>query len=594
MSKHFMNLSLQKKLMIFFTIIVMIPMILLGNFMYQKTSEIVTVQVSERVLERLIQINKNLTFFTKDIEQVSNYIYRNDAVQGVLMKPSVRSDFEKYEDFNEVTSLFEMVRGSKNWRLNLYIIGLNGDRYFTGEYLPPQYDQYLENWGIFRKASAAKGALVWDTHYTIRKVDNQDIVLSASRLLKNTKTGEPIGYLLIDVPESTIADIYQQKKADTSQLFLLDKDGYVISGSPSKTTIGMKLEHPVLDNILNSQRGYLRKSWNGQPAIVTYDTSEDAHYKIATFIPEKEVTKRNILIGYITLILVIISFIVAIWLSYFFSKTLTNPIQRLNRLIKKVEKGNLEVSYQPRYKDEIGSLGQSFNNMILQLKKLINESIEKQTLLQEAEIKTLRAQINPHFLYNTLETISAIAKLKDVKVVSEMSIALGEMMRYSIHKEKQFVKLEEDLRLLNHYLFIQMVRFQDKFTVAIHVEEPAKELYLPPLLIQPIIENAINHGLEMKLGEGELIIDIFIEQDFLVIKVKDDGLGMDEATLANICNLTHDTKDANHTGIGMENVIRRIELFFGSKYGVLIESKIDCGTTVTIRLPVIRERGEHF
>lgn len=590
MKRFLMNLSLQKKLMIFFLIIGMVPMILVGNFTYQKSSEIVKEQVSERVLERLIQINKNLTFFTKDMEQVSHFIYRNDVVQEVLMKPSDRTDLEKYEDFKRVATLFDTVKGAKNWNVNLYMIGFNGDRYFTGEYLPRQYDQYLDNWGIFRKVREANGGLAWDTHYTIRKLEDQDIVLSAGRLLKNANTGEPNGYLLIDVVESTIADIYQQKTNEDAQFFLLDKNGYVISGNPSKATIGMKLEHPAVENILKSQRGYLKTNWNHQPSIVIYDTSEDGNYKIATFIPEDQVTKKGSLIGYITIILAVIGLIVAIWVSYFFAKTLTNPIFRLNRLIKKVEKGNLDVQYHSVYSDEIGSLGESFNSMILQLKRLIRESVEKQTLLQEAEIKTLRAQINPHFLFNTLETISAIAKLKNVQVVSEMSIALGEMMRYSINKEKEFVRVEEDIRLLDHYLFIQKVRFQDKFEVIFNVEESTKQLFLPPLLIQPIIENAITHGLEMKLGQGELTIDIYEEQSCLFIKVQDDGLGMDTAKIANIKNYA--TQDPRHTGIGLENVRRRIELFFGKDFGLTITSKENVGTTVIMKLPAIRDRRD--
>ncbi|MEH7385773.1 sensor histidine kinase [Bacillus sp. JJ1521] len=591
MIKSLLNLSIKTKLMIFFTIIVLIPLVLLGSFTYQKSSEIVKEQVSEKVLERLIQINKNLTFFTKDMEQVSNYLYRNETLQEVLLKPGNRSDYEKYEDFTNISSLFSTVKGSKNWNLYMYVIGLNGDRYFTGEFLPDHYDHYVNNWGIFRKASEANGALVWDTHYTIRKVEDQNIVLSAGRLIKHTKTGEPLGYLVIDVMESTIAEIYQQKTNDISQLFLLDKNGYVISGYPSKATIGMKLEHPSLSSILEGNQGYTRTEWEKQPSILVYDTSENSQYKIATYIPESEVTKNSNLIGYITIIVAILSFLMAIWLSYFFSKTLTNPILRLNRLFKKVETGDLTVQYQSDYRDEIGSLGKNFNHMVSQLSKLITESIEKKTLLQEAEIKALRAQINPHFLYNTLETISAIAKLEKVNIVSDMSVALGEMMRYSIKKEQQFVPMEEDLRLVDYYLFIQKVRFQEKVNVNLRVEPSVKNYYIPPLLIQPLIENAINHGLEMKVGTGDLQIEIYEENNLLWIKVKDNGIGMDEETLNRIRNMVTLVKNDNHTQIGLENVRRRIELLFGKEYGLMITSIKNVGTTVLLKLPILHERG---
>lgn len=585
----FMNLSLHTKLMLFFILIALIPLILLGVFTYQKSSEIVTEQVSEQVLEGLIQTNKNLSFFHKDIEQLSNYIYRNNIVQDVLKKRSNRSDLEKYKDYQNVKNLFDMVIGSKNWELNIYIIGLNGDRYFTGDYLPNQYDQYYKNWGIFRKANESNGALVWDTHYTIRHVEPQEVVLSAGRLIKNPQTGKPLGFLIVDIQESTIAEIYQTSNNYKSQIFLLDEEGYVISSYPSKTTVGLKLHHSALGVFLGNQRGYLKTNWDDKPYIAIYDTSEDTHYKLANFIPKNEITEKSSLIGYITIILIAIGLIVAIWLSYLFSKTLTVPISRLIRLMGKVEKGNLDVNFQSSIKDEIGILGERFNHMIKRIKLLINESVEKQTLLQEAEIKTLRAQINPHFLYNTLQTMSVIAKQKNAKIVSDLAVSLGDIMRYSIKKDQHLVRLRDDLALLEHYLFIQHIRFRDKFDIQMNVIESTKDLFIPPLLIQPLIENAITHGLEMKLGKGILVLSIFQQKDELIVEISDNGLGIEKGLLDSIMKKRAIPKKDSHTGIGLINVMKRIELYFGPKYGLTIESEKDKGTFIHMRLPIIRE-----
>ncbi|GIN39882.1 cache domain-containing sensor histidine kinase [Heyndrickxia oleronia] len=589
MISRFMNLSLQSKLMIFFIVIAMVPLIFLGVFTYQKSSEIVKEQVSEQVLEGLIQTNKSLSFFHKDIEQLSNYIYRNNIVQEVLKKSKTRSDLEKYEDNTEIKNLFDIVEGSKNWKLNIYIIGLNNDRYFTGDFLPNEYDQYFNNWGIFRKANEANGALIWDTHYTIRNVEPQEVVLSAGRLIKNTQTGQPLGFLIIDIPENTIAEIYQNSSNYSNQTFLLDEDGYVISSYPSKATVGLKLKHHALDDFLNNQRGYLKTIWKSKPYIAIYDTGEDTHYKLANFIPEGEIIQKSSLIGYITIILAVIGLIFVFWSAYLFAKTFTVPISRLIVLMKKVEKGDLTVKFHSLFRDEIGILGERFNQMIKRIQSLINESVEKQRLLQEAEIKTLRAQINPHFLYNTLETMSVIAKQKNVKIISDLAVALGDMMRYSIKKNQDLVVLKEDLTLLEHYLFIQHIRFQDKFNIRCNIKESSKELLIPPLLIQPIIENAITHGLEMKMGSGTLEINIYDLGENLYIDIKDDGIGMENNLLKLIQEHKAVSHIPTHTGIGLINVMKRIELYFGSEYGVKIESEVNRGTSVHIKLPVIRE-----
>lgn len=567
-----MSWQLQRKLMLFFGGITLVPLLFLGIFTYQVSSKIVKEQVSKGIMEKLTQINKNLAFFSRDIEQLSNYIYRSTVVHEMLEKPAERSNQEKYQDFNEIHSMFDSVLGTKNWNINLYIVGFNGDRYFTGDYLPLQYNDIVENWGIFRKAKAGNGAAVWDTHYTIRHAEAQEVVLRVGRLLKN-QNGDPLGYLIIDILESSIAELYQQDHENSQdQLFLLDSEGYVISGYPSKATIGTKMTHDSLESILNSQKGFFDTSWNEQKHMMIFDTNEETHYKIINFLPEIEITSQSQSIGYLTILWIIIGFIVAVWFSYFFAISITSPINRLNSIMKKVEKGNLDVRFQAKYKDEVSDMGSNFNKMILKLKTSINESLEKQERLQEAEINTLRAQINPHFLYNTLETISALAKIKGVRMISEMAVALGEMMRYSIKKDSEFVRLEEDLLLLERYLYIQEVRFREKINIHFTVDESAKILLIPPLLIQPIVENAIIHGLEPKVGKGELLIHIFHDEQCLWIEVKDDGIGMNETS-------------SYKKGIGLENVMRRILLYFGDQYGLTIESKKNEGTTVMMKLP---------
>lgn len=587
-----MGLKLQTKLMLFFVLITLIPLISLGLFTYQFSSNMLKEELSNGIMENLNQINKNLAFFTKDVEQLSNYIYRSDLVQEKLNKSSDRTNLEKYHDFKEVNEMFDTILGTKTWSMNLYIIGLNGDRYFTGDYLPLSYNQITENWGVFRKAKDANGAVVWDTHYTIKHFEEQEVVLRVGRQLKNQEN-EPLGYLVIDILEPSISALYQSENhSQVNQIYLLDSQGYIVSSNPSKTTIGTKMKHESVNTMLNSQRGFFETKINDRNYMAIFDTNSDTHYKVVNYLAESEIIQKTHSIKYLTLLLIVIAFIVSLWFTYLFTKTITYPINRLKSVMKEVEKGNLVVHFVSEYKDEVSELGHNFNTMISKLKTLIKDSLEKKTRLQEAEVNTLRAQINPHFLYNTLETMSAIAKIKGVRMISDLAIALGEMMRYSLKKDSEFVSLQEELFLLERYLFIQKTRFHTKIDLSIVVEEETKSLMLPPLLIQPLVENAIIHGLEPKVGKGELSIHIYKEKNDLLFEIKDDGVGIKQEKLSEL-NLLLNTKQAsNNLGIGVENVVKRIHLYYGEEYGLTIKSQINKGTTVIMKLPVNHREEE--
>ncbi|GAA0374008.1 sensor histidine kinase [Bacillus horti] len=586
-------MNLRTKLIILFVLTAVIPLSMLGLFTYQKSSNMMQEQVSEGVLEKIVQINKNLSFFTRDVEQLSMYIYRHEMVQEVLAKSGERNHVEKYEDYKRMDHLFETVLGSKKWDVRIYMIGLNGDRFFTGDYLPTAYDQYMENWGIFRKANEANGNLVWDTHYSMRKVDHQEVVLSAGRLLKHIETNEAMGYLIIDILEPAVADIYRTDRNQTDQqLFLLDQQGYVISSSPNKARIGTRLEYPFLDQLLIGDGGFFETNWEDERHVIVYDTAEETHFKIASFVPLTHISERNRSIGQLTLALAGIGLLCAVWLAYFLSKTVTSPLYQIMSLMKKVEQGNLAVSFNRHYKDDIGILGNSFNRMVLQLRRLIQDGYEKQVRLKESEIKALKAQINPHFLYNTLETVNWMAKMKGLSNISKMVVSLGEMMRFSVRKGEDLVLLSEDVRHLEHYLNIQQIRYQDKFTVRMELDEEALRSYIPSLLLQPLVENAITHGLEMKIDRGNLWVTGKREGELLYLCVEDDGVGIDSDTLAKIQQKDFNTMDYHNTGIGLQNVQRRIQIHYGDQYDIDVRSAEGKGTKVTLRLPFLLEGGD--
>lgn len=588
------NMKLQNKLIVLFLLLCFIPLTMLGMFSYYRSSGVIQQKVYQTVLENLSQVNYGLNYFISDIEQLSMYIYSNQDIQDVLAKPENRELLEKHEDGKAINNVLDAFLGFKNWDIQIYLLGLNGDRYFTGDLLPTAYSNFNPNWGLFRKARLADGNIAWDTKYTIKKTDDYGAVISLGRLIKNIETNEPLGYLIIDVMEPALADKYNKAHVyPEGQLLLLDREGYIVSSIPSKQAVGTRLEDGFLPTVLGGTKGYFR--WDdpgGVKFMVVYATSETTGFKMINKIPVASITKDSQSIRNLTLIVIALEVVVFFFIAYLLSRTLTNPIRKLRALMSRVEEGNLNVAFPSHSEDEIGQLGQSFNKMLARIKLLINEVYEKQLRVQEAELKAVQAQFNPHFLYNTLDSINWMARIHKLDEISQTVISLGELLRFSISKDGVFIRIEEDIRQIQNYLNIQQIRYRDKVKVSIDIEPEIRNLYTLKLLLQPVIENAVTHGLEMKTGQGRLIIQGMRTGDRVRFTIEDDGVGMDKRTVDQILRGEYHSIHHKNTGIGLENVRKRLLLYFKETSSFRVQSEPGEGTKVMIEIPVIEEVKE--
>ncbi|UQZ85124.1 Sensor histidine kinase YpdA [Paenibacillus konkukensis] len=593
---HFLlGTSLQNKLIIFFLPLAIIPLSILGTFSYYKSSQVVQTQVCQTILESLSQVNYSLNYFVKDIEQLTMYIYSNREIQDVLSKSSDRPLAEKHQDEKRIQDLLETFLGFKSWNIAIYLLGENGDRYFTGNLLPSQYDDYNVNWGLFRKMSLAGGNVVWDTHYSMKKTEDFGIVLSSGRLLKKIETSQPLGYMIVDIMENALADKYNKAHLQPGgQMLLLDRGGYVISSTPSKHIVGTKLNEPYLDQVLAGSKGFfeLQGVSGAPPAMVVYDTSEMTGFKLVSVVPIEMLTKESSSIRNLTLYVIICFGIVTFWLAYVLSVTITKPLRKLKSLMYLVENGNMDVAFPSKYRDEVGQLGLSFNKMLLRIKQLIDEVYKKQLMVQEAEIKAIQAQFNPHFLYNALDSINWMARIHKLPDISQTVVSLGELLRFSIRKGQPFIQVKEDMQQIRNFLVIQKMRYGDKLEAELEIDEEIEPLYTLKLLIQPLVENAVTHGLEVKPGKGHLSIRGRRVGDKVRFEVSDDGAGMPRERVERILSGKYEAPDGRSTGIGLENLRKRLELYFGGRYRLDIRSEEGQGTTVTVEIPVMRTAGE--
>ena len=279
---------------------------------------------------------------------------------------------------------------------------------------------------------------------------------------------------------------------------------------------------------------------------------------------------------------------------YWYSEDFSSRVELLVKKFRRAETGDLSVSEKISGTDEIAVLDQQFNRMLGKLDQLIKTSYVQKLENKEAQLKNLQLQINPHFLYNTLETISSIAAVKQVFVVCDICGKLGEIFRYSLGKDYgELVPLEQEMTHIKNYMFIQKIRYGDRLQVFYNIDVDAAHVYIPRFILQPIVENAISHGLSNLTSVGTLEVSAFEKKDRLYIEIEDDGEGMVREKVAEITRFINTAKPVEgKKNIGIRNVNQRIKLAYGEAYGITIRSAPYQGSRFTIQLPIMRKGEE--
>lgn len=306
-------------------------------------------------------------------------------------------------------------------------------------------------------------------------------------------------------------------------------------------------------------------------------------------------TSRNALLLFAAL------FVLTLVLSVLFIRWVYSPLSKVERVLTAMEKGGnvRDITLSDR---DVSLFSRTMGQAVAELKKSMDREYEAGILKKQAELDALQSQINPHFLYNTLESIRGNALVEGVDEIAEMTEALSTFFRYSISYTDNIVTLAEELENVRNYFKIQQYRFNNRFTLDVILSDENELLFcrMPKLTLQPIVENAIYHGLEGKMGQGHITIRATGTQSRMIIVVADDGVGMDKETLAKIQNrlwdgkeLTEDKREKRRSGIAIFNVSQRIALMFGEEYGVTIASTPGLGTEVTLTLPLQRKQERH-
>lgn len=571
------NLPIRRKLMLAFLMLIIFPSILIGVLSFYRSSKVLTLKTRQYTNDILMETANNIEIKLREAERLSFQIVSNSEVQTAL-KNANRGFNEEYERISTEKFIDSQLNGLISSDADIAAIQIISNSGVT-YYINPGSVALRFREEDKKVIEQAEGSACWfDTNS-----ENQTITLG--RAVNSISNLERIGYVFIYLRESSIFNIYKKTELfKNGEILIINKEGTIISYK-DKNMLSKKSELSTNDFLNNNlKQDFITSKVNGKNFYVTYRAITGNNWRILTYIPAVEYERDIVsLRKWIVLICGSCCFL-ALIISVAISDSISKPLRNLSKMMLKVGEGDFNAFSQYESQNEIGILSRHFNKMVTQVQQLIQEVYQEQLLKQKAELKSLRMQINPHFLYNTLESINWIARIKGIPEIGKMVKALGDLMRSSISGD-DFVSVEEEIKNISNYLTIQKFRYGDRFEVEVDVSENILAVKIPKLILQPIVENAIVHGLENKVGTGKIEIIGFIENNKICLVVNDNGIGMDQNTINLLLSDKPMQEADGHTHIGLRNVDSRLKMYYGKDYGIGINSEIGWGTRVTIYIP---------
>ncbi len=554
----------------------------------QYTQSTVLENSTEYTSQLIGQVNNDIDSYISYMENISFIVANNSDVRDYLFTENLT--WERSGQLQErIVTLFQTVSDTREDITNIALLPdrreplINDGR----AELNPYTDIAELEW--YQKALAAEGQAVISTSHVQNAIAGKyDWVVTLSRSITNKASPGVQGVFFVDLNYNSISDLCERiSLGDRGYIYILDENGGIVY-HPQQQLIYSGMKDELISEVMDTDTPSFLTD-DGR--LYTVSRSEATGWIVVgvSYVSELMAGADEARVTYLLVAMVLLA--VAMLLAFVLSDKITRPIKSLELSMKEVEKGNFShVALEVRENNEIGRLSRNFNTMTREIQNLMEQSEKEQQAKRKYELKVLQSQINPHFLYNTLDSIIWMAEWGKNQEVVKMTSSLARLLRRSISNEQEVVTIEEEIDYTEAYLTIQKMRYQDKLEYEIEVDPDIRKEETVKLVLQPVVENAIYHGIKYKEGKGLIQIRGFREEGSIILRVQDDGRGMDQDTLEHI--FEKHVRDTKSNGVGLQNVHERIRLYYGTAYGLSFESEPGKGTTVRIRLPGRREETD--
>lgn len=584
------RLNIQQRILLYFTIVILLTILIASYLIYKEAAA----QIKNQTEVYLHHIVENTSYQTDryimDLELATLSLLSDQRIKGFL---DLGDDqlYERYQYNAEIKRLMNRISIQHNDINLIYLVGEQGQMVLSEDRVikRAEYGTNLEIYGLLKETTPESGQI---SLLGKKSIYNQSpYVISITRRVRGTASFVPKGILGVDINAVALEKLWNigQLRNDTS-LWIIDTNGKIVYHS-DPNLIGITLKDDILQQFTEEEEGAFIDNWASQKTMFYYSRSAYTGWTLVATTPEINIlepvsgVKRNAFVASF------IAMFVALLISTGFTRSVVRPLRKVEQGMKMMESGEWEKIKPLKGSDEISRLVISYNKMIERLTELVEDlytsELRNQKVLidkQRSELQALQSQINPHFLHNTLETMNAYAILNEAEEISEMATALSSMFRYSV-RNFEVVTLREEMDHVKNFLIVQEHRFQKKIQVNFHIPQSLFGEEVVKLSLQPIVENAIHHGLRKRCYKGEIDIYAKVDKHKFVISVCDNGVGITNERMEEINEqlATEQLHEWNRNmGIGVSNVHRRIRLICGEGYGLTICGSEEEGTAVTL------------
>ena len=580
-------LGLKQRIIIFFTVIMLIPMGIIGYWAYARS-----ISNYRSILANHVKLAEEALHvkFQSQLDQAVTFLHIGSDSRSQAFLSSTDSDAPAAAMTLE--SLFADIRKVEASSEDIYdiaIVGVNG-QCVSERYGYFQLERDFMSYNFARATlTAPQQTIVHENPVVIHQNPAETDLITVTTGVFRTGANDLIGTIHVDILKDSLRHILDDVQwSPTSLVTIVNKQGHPVLHNSTGGFSDQSLRDILTQNVTGSTTMEIGQS----DYLVVTDPLSLVPWQLVVGIP-LDVLSPDYLIGNAILIAILLSFVIVLLANILFSTYLVRPIIGLKQLMKRAAEGDFDVVSYYKGKDEISDLYLSFDKMVRQIKELMASQLKEQETRKSGELRFLQAQVNPHFLYNTLDSVVRVAEAGKNEEVVDLIIALSRFYKSVLNISSDVISFATVLEHAENYLVIMKKRYRDLLDYTIQVDERVLYASFPKIIVQPIIENAIYHGIKNRKEGGLVRVDVQLNpQNMIEVTVADNGIGMTEETLCQLYESLSSMSSYDREPFGLRSVNDRIKLFFGKEYGLEITSHFQVGTTVKIVVPFIEMKDE--
>ena len=586
MTKRFEKKTFSEQIRFYYILLFLLVFIICGG-LYIVTARRLVESSEDKSLDYSLQmVEGNMESLLKNINDDSKIIAYNEVVQNTLQM-EMPLDYESRANLQDAINL---IAACCEGISSIYLFDNEGEAYTAGNvYEVEEIRSYLKETSMYQSELKKSGGSSKDSFvfsYQTYLDENRQII-SFIRKIRNLDTMEDMGILAINIPATRILETFSQISLQNNmEIAVLDQDKNIIAASSEGDWLKEMSEKEKLKTGTEAFKVVLN---DGKRYRIGKVESESQDWSVVAALPRSETLAAMQAYALFSVICILAGMGMCVFGASQITRRINRPLKNMLSSMEQVKEGRLERVVVIETNAEIDELQKHYNQMLDETEQLMTQKVEEQRMRRKYELSLLQAQIKPHFLYNTFDSVCALAMMGETKAVYTMMQALGQYYRKSLHKGQQIIPVKEEIEIVENYLIIQSFRYDDVFEVEYDIDDSVKDCKTVKLILQPLVENAIYHGFRENDLQGTITIRAKDDGDYIKFQVEDDGIGMEKEKLDRI--LYH-TEDSPEKRFGLFGTIQRIQLYYQQENLVQIDSEVGKGTVITVRIP--KEKDEEI